>query len=278
MSNAFDYSTTPASNNSTPPDGAPEDMAPSGVNNTMRQMMANIAALNKVYTATGTGDAQVVTFDPAPAAWTTSTLFYFRPVAANTGSATISNGVSAKTLKLPDASTDLPAGYLQTSNVYGVWYDGTNAVIVSRSRQFMGALVNKSAAQSIANNSAAVLTWNTEQFDEGGWHSTSSNTSRLTVPDGVRLVRVYANVRFDDNSTGYRQLQIIKNGSTFIGTPNARAMAITSATQPTLLSVNTGPVLVESGDYFEAEVFQNSGGALDLQNDNATWFSIEAIE
>lgn len=130
MANAFDYSQTPASNTSAAPDGAAEDIPPSAVNNIMRKMMANIAGLNKVYTATGTGDAQVVTFDPAPAAWTTTTFFYFRPVAANTTTATISNGVSAKTLKLPDAATNLPAGYLQPPNVYGVWFDGTNAVIV----------------------------------------------------------------------------------------------------------------------------------------------------
>jgi len=36
------YSLTPANNNSAPPDGAPEGMIPSAVNNTMRDMMAQI--------------------------------------------------------------------------------------------------------------------------------------------------------------------------------------------------------------------------------------------
>ena len=36
------YSLTPANNNSAPPDGAPEGMLPSGVNDTMRDMMAQI--------------------------------------------------------------------------------------------------------------------------------------------------------------------------------------------------------------------------------------------
>ncbi len=40
-----DYSSTPASNNLTPPDGAPEGMAPSGVNDTMRSMMAQVRLL-----------------------------------------------------------------------------------------------------------------------------------------------------------------------------------------------------------------------------------------
>lgn len=36
------WSTTPASNNSAPPNGAPEGMAPSAVNDTMRQIMADV--------------------------------------------------------------------------------------------------------------------------------------------------------------------------------------------------------------------------------------------
>ena len=36
------YSLTPASNNAAPPDGAPEGMLPSAVNDTMRDMMAQI--------------------------------------------------------------------------------------------------------------------------------------------------------------------------------------------------------------------------------------------
>jgi hypothetical protein len=37
-----DWSTTPADNNSAPPNGAPEGMAPSSVNDIMRKMMADI--------------------------------------------------------------------------------------------------------------------------------------------------------------------------------------------------------------------------------------------
>ena len=36
------YSLTPANNTATPPDGAPEGMLPSAVNDTMRDMMAQI--------------------------------------------------------------------------------------------------------------------------------------------------------------------------------------------------------------------------------------------
>ena len=39
-----DWSTTPASNNAAPPNGAPEGMAPSAVNDILRKMMADIRA------------------------------------------------------------------------------------------------------------------------------------------------------------------------------------------------------------------------------------------
>lgn len=43
MSGIASYSTTPSSNNSAPPNGWPEGMAPSAVNDTARQLMADIA-------------------------------------------------------------------------------------------------------------------------------------------------------------------------------------------------------------------------------------------
>lgn len=42
MADISDWSTTAASNNATPPDGAPEGMAPSGVNDVIRELMAAV--------------------------------------------------------------------------------------------------------------------------------------------------------------------------------------------------------------------------------------------
>lgn len=68
MASIFDWSTTAASNSAAPPDGAPEGtMLPGDVNNTMRQMMADIIGANLVVDATG-GDSYVCTLVPAPSA------------------------------------------------------------------------------------------------------------------------------------------------------------------------------------------------------------------
>ena len=61
-----DWSTTPASNNATPPNGWPENMAPSDVNNTARQDRASIREWYE--------DAQWLHYDDAATAYTSSEL------------------------------------------------------------------------------------------------------------------------------------------------------------------------------------------------------------
>lgn len=123
---------------------------------------------------------------------------------------------------------------------------------------YSGASVYNSAYISIPNNTDTVLTFNTENFDTNSYHDTSTNTSRLTVPaDGKYLIT--ANVGFAANATGYRYAQIKKNGST-----NVCQVGINftnSGTFDTQLTATTVVNAVTS-DYFEIQVYQNSGGAL----------------
>lgn len=137
MSNLFDYSQTPASNNSSPPDGAPEGMAPSEVNNTIRQMMANQAGAFQCYTAGGSADAQTVTMDPALAAYSTKVRIAFIPVANNTGACTLNvNGLGAVSIKLANGS-DPGAGSLNSSGVALVQHNGTNFILLNPAVNFI---------------------------------------------------------------------------------------------------------------------------------------------
>lgn len=70
-----DWSTTPASNNQTPPNGWPENMAPSDVNNTARQDRASIREWYE--------DAQWLHYDDTATAYTSSTLTITGDVTAN---------------------------------------------------------------------------------------------------------------------------------------------------------------------------------------------------
>jgi hypothetical protein len=120
-----------------------------------------------------------------------------------------------------------------------------------------------SAAQSTTSGTPLALAFDTETVDSGGMHSTSSNTSRITVPSGGSgMYLLGANIEFAANATGVRDLNIRLNNSTIIG--SARATSA-SGTTPTRLTVTTiYPLNV--GDYVEAVVNQTSGGNLNLNS------------
>jgi hypothetical protein len=123
---------------------------------------------------------------------------------------------------------------------------------------YSGASVYNTAYISIPNNTDTVLTFNTENFDTNSYHDTSTNTSRLTVPAAGKYL-ITANVGFAANATGYRYAIIKKNGSTNVCTVNLNYAA--SGTFDVQLS-NSVVVNASTSDYFEIQVFQNSGGAL----------------
>lgn len=141
---------------------------------------------------------------------------------------------------------------------------------------FRGALVNISSNYAISNNFPTRVEFDSESYDTDSIHSTTVNNNRLTVPLGVTRVKLVAQAMFDTNGTGFRYLHIIKNGSgvTRVGLPLMRLDA--SATTDTDMQLSSAVVSVTSGDYFELEVFQNSGS--DLNIEAAMWFSMEIIE
>lgn len=124
------------------------------------------------------------------------------------------------------------------------------------------ALVYHNANQSIANSTDTALAFNTERADTHAFHSTVTNTSRLTIPadmGGVYLIT--SNVFFDANVTGQRALAIRLNGASFIAGVNSNATG--GGTAATNLSL-AKPYPLVVGDYIEAIVNQSSGGALNV--------------
>lgn len=138
---------------------------------------------------------------------------------------------------------------------------------------FRGALVYKSAPQSISNNTITAITFDSESYDSSGIHDTVTNNSRLTVPSGYSKVRLLARIDFDSGSTtaATRTAFISKNGGTFVGQPNINLLdQFFSAT------IESAVVNVTAGDYFVLGVTQSSGGSIDVGTD--TWFAMELIE
>lgn len=117
--------------------------------------------------------------------------------------------------------------------------------------------VYNSGALSVNNTTLTALTFNSERHDPDAMHSTSSNTSRITIPeDGLYVVG--AGVQWDSNSTGYRYIGIFLNGG---------ATQLVGHRQP---AHSFNEMVVETvykfvaGDYIEVKAEQSSGGALNV--------------
>lgn len=130
-------------------------------------------------------------------------------------------------------------------------------------------IVRNSAVQSVANNSVATaLTWNTEDEDGDGWHSTSSNTSRIT-PLKAGWIQVTAVIHWAGNATGRRATLFKLNGA---GTGYGEIKAATSASSVSTIAVREYEVNGTT-DYLEVFGFQDSGGALNTADTANTFFS-----
>ena len=126
------------------------------------------------------------------------------------------------------------------------------------------ARVYNSVDFSVPNATTTTLTFNSERIDTADFHSTVSNTSRLTVPvDGWYFIG--AHVRYAPNITGTR-LMYIQNTSTGalvgVDSQNARTAAATDLNVTTLYSAT-------AGQYFEVLTYQDSGGALNIESNFA---------
>ena len=107
------------------------------------------------------------------------------------------------------------------------------------------------------SGTASVIAFDTELYDTDSMHSTSSNTSRITC-NAAGLYLVTATLGFAANATGFRRLDLRKNGS---ATPFA---TVSHAAAPTLSSSVSISEFVQLsvGDYIEMFGTQTSGGAL----------------
>lgn len=120
------------------------------------------------------------------------------------------------------------------------------------------ARVYNTATQTLTTATNTVVTFDSERYDVGSCHSTSSNTSRLTVPSGEGGVyTIGASIGFAANATGERIVDILLNGTTII----ARIRHPAGAASQIDMTITTEYTLA-AGDYVEVQLYQNSGGNL----------------
>jgi len=134
----------------------------------------------------------------------------------------------------------------------------------SEVRAISGARVYNSAAISIASGVNAAITFDSERYDDASYHSTSVNTSRLTIPLAGRYL-IGAHIAFAAHVTGARYLQLRLNNGTFLALQATQAL---TGGAVTYLSLATAYNLA-AGDYIEVFPFQDSGVALDVTSAGA---------
>lgn len=113
------------------------------------------------------------------------------------------------------------------------------------------------------------LTWDSETTDQTGWHSTVSNTSRLTVPAGVSFAEISAQILFESGNglvTGWTSLvQLRKNGVTLFSQSFSYFYNNFGAVRQNVNYSTTGPIAVVPGDYFEVLVVgSNDAGTVGM--------------
>lgn len=134
---------------------------------------------------------------------------------------------------------------------------------------FDGCILRKSADQTIGTGSITAVTWDTEDADTQSYHSTSSNTDRITVPKAGNYLFTY-HAAFAANTTGQRYFWLAKNG----GASDRRGYQLTSASSGDVTAA-TGALIINLAinDYINMQVYQNSGGNLALNGGATTGFA-----
>lgn len=123
--------------------------------------------------------------------------------------------------------------------------------------------VYNNAAESIANNSITLVTYNSERYDNAAMHSTSSNTGRITIPTGGggKYIVGVQHAWDTDTTASRRAATIRQNGTTLVASQQVEASTLGTVNHGlTVMSVYA----MSAADYFDSTAFHDSGAALNL--------------
>lgn len=124
---------------------------------------------------------------------------------------------------------------------------------------FVGVALLKSADQSVSNLTETAISFDVEEFDTDGFHSNTTNNTRITIPTGKGgKYLVTMRLSWAQNSTGSRWVSLFKNGSDYA----THIMPPISSSNTNQLSSISLVVNLVAGDYIELYGQQGSGGSL----------------
>lgn len=140
-----------------------------------------------------------------------------------------------------------------------------------------GCLCTTTVASAYGSGTEGAIEFNTEVYDTDNIHSLASNITRMTVPAGVSVVVLGAQVAWEPNATGSRKWRVLQNGSIEgAGRPAARVPNAGPSDITTAAAIGW-EIPVTGGDYFELLQVQDSGTALPIRTSGNTWFGMKII-
>jgi len=200
---------------------------------------------------------------------TTSSILAATPTAVKSAY-DLANGAIPKTLTTTtgdiiyasSANTPARLGIGTTGQVLNVSAGVPAWATIASGSTYVGASVSNTVGQSIANATETTLTFDTEQFDTDGIHSTSTNTERMTVPAGKGgKWRLSGAFRGAVSGTLWEFYIFVNNAYYITGFPQ---FGMTQNGRGSMVAVPNFELNLAAGDYVHIRVYQTSGAAAEF--------------
>ena len=131
---------------------------------------------------------------------------------------------------------------------------------------FVGCYIYDTNAQNCVAGTRTILTADSELYDTDGFHSTSSNTSRITIPAGKAGKYLLSGAGFFSYFSGTasctQKLAIMKNGSLFFTFPSFAEPIAGGSSAGQIASIVVDAIVT---DYFELAAQQASANTQPFQ-------------
>lgn len=243
----YDLDVSAANNNATPPNGFPENMQYSQVNDSARELMAVQARFVQALgglTTTGGGNAYVLTISQAMSSLDSGMLFIFKADKTNTGASTLRINALTPAALRDNVGDTLAAGDISAGALYLVQYDGSvfrligQESVSSISDKGAGSFASLTNPNTFTNIMELSGTAPQIRFTETG--TTADNGRWSVVADGER----YSLRAYDDSYSGSTEaIRIDRTGTAIDGVQiNAATLDVSGA-----LTLGTDLALADGG-------------------------------
>jgi hypothetical protein len=136
--------------------------------------------------------------------------------------------------------------------------------------------VGLNGAFAVPNATWTPITWGSVELNQGFFDS--GNPTRLTIPANsvVQSVEILANIDLPGGTDlNEVRLRITKNGVAYPGCPKVTLSG--DAADGRSFNLNSGPVRVVPGNYFEVEIYHNAGVSINISDTDYNWVKIYGV-